>query len=150
MKQMHQPPIEHLTAVGKTKAIGLLSYPEIEAHGFTACGLKEAFNAKSGFVLRDLKTGDMLWDEELTEKRQTLAVAHIPKLQKLLNRHRELLQRTGWPVDAVSFFDRSLKDYVLRGTPDHNALQDLIKEAYGCKEKFSFKRCVSRVLRSVF
>ena len=147
---MIKPPLSHITKVGKTKAIGLLSFPEIRAHGVEPQYLAQKFNTQS-HAIRILKTGEMLWDETLTENRQTIAVAHLAKLQKILDANKELLQRVQWPDDARSFFERSLKDYVLRGTPDHDALQDIIKHAYGYSEKpAGFMRCVSRALKSVF
>jgi hypothetical protein len=142
------PPLSHLTDVGRRKALGLLSYPEIRVHGVEPAALKAAFNARAGYVTRDLTTGQNLWDETLTDTRQTLAAAHLPSLQKLLDRNRALLQRTGWPLDAAAFFDRSLNDYVLRGSPDADRLQDVIKTAYGYGKKPGLiKRCVCRVLR---
>ena len=93
----------------------------------------------------------MLWDETLTDNRQTVAVAHLGQLQKILDVNKDLLQRMQWPDDARAFFERNLKDYVLKGTPDQDALQNLIKQAYGYGEKPNrFKRYVFRALRNVF
>jgi len=126
-----QPGIDHLTCVGKTKAMGLLSFAEIRACGHDALTLKDAFNAKAGFVTRHFRPGDTLWGDAVSAEMESLAVIHAPSLQKLLDENLSLLARTGWPSSSMEFADKSFQEFVLRGADaDQSALQALIKAAY--------------------
>ncbi|MDE1151172.1 MAG: hypothetical protein PW788_01435 [Micavibrio sp.] len=126
-----QPNIGHLTNVGKTKAMGLLSFAEITALGHKPVALKDAFNAKAGFITRHFRAGDELWADTVTPAMESLAVIHAPSLQKLLDKNGALLARTGWPCGAEAFADKSFQDFVLRGDDaEQSALQALIKAAY--------------------
>lgn len=128
---MPAPTIQHLTDVGQRKAMGLLSFREIEALGHTPLTLKDHFNAQSTYAVRHLKPGMPLWGDVVAPDMETLAVAHLPMLQKLIDRHHPLLIAAQWPTTAQDFFDKSLQTYILRdATPTGSALQDLIKEAY--------------------
>lgn len=112
--------------------MGLLTLREIAALGHDGETLARRFNAKSGYHVRHFGIGDMMWGEPVEAGMESLAVIHLPSLQKLLDAEKSLLQRVGWPQTAPEFAARSFDDYVLRDTEntDNSRLQALIKQAY--------------------
>ena len=125
--------IDHLLNVGTSKAVGLLTLPEMRAGGYDMLRLSQTFNDRARYALRHIAEGQMLWGDVNDAKGGTAAVACLPLLQKLLDQNRQLLDDSGWPRDAEAFFDKSLTTFVLRNDSPRGAeLQDLIKKAYGC------------------
>jgi hypothetical protein len=126
------PHIGHLLQVGKSKAMGLLTLREITELGHDGATLARQFNAKAGYSVRHFTTGDRMWGDAVEPGMESLAVIHLPSLQKLLDGEKDLLQRLGWPQTAPEFAARSFEDYVLRdaASPDNSRLQALIKRAY--------------------
>ncbi|MCC7037589.1 MAG: hypothetical protein IT560_09830 [Alphaproteobacteria bacterium] len=128
----NHPHIGHLLQVGKSKAMGLLTLHEIAALGHDGATLAGQFNAKAGYIVRHFNIGDSMWGDPVAAGMESLAVIHLPSLQKLIDGEKELLQRLGWPQTAQEFAKRSFEDYILRdnANPDHSRLQALIKRAY--------------------
>ncbi len=128
----NHPHIGHLLQVGKSKAMGLLTLREIAGLGHDGATLARQFNAKAGYSVRHFTTGDRMWGDPVETGMESLAVIHLPSLQKLLDGEKDLLQRLGWPQTAPEFAARSFEDYVLRdaASPDNSRLQALIKRAY--------------------
>lgn len=128
----NHPHIGHLLQVGKSKAMGLLTLREITELGYDGATLAQQFNARSGFSVRHFAAGDRMWGDAVETGMESLAVIHLPSLQKLLDGEKDLLKRLGWPQTAPEFAARSFEDYVLRdtGDTDNSRLQALIKRAY--------------------
>lgn len=76
------------------------------------------------------RAGDKMWGDTVSADMASLAVVHLPMLQKLLDENRGVLVRTGWPQDAEGFACRSFEEFVLKQDADTTALQGLVKKAY--------------------
>lgn len=128
----NHPHIGHLLQVGESKAMGLLTLREIAELGHDGLTLARQFNARSGYSVRHFAAGDRMWGDVVETGMESLAVIHMPSLQKLLDGEKDLLKRLGWPQTAPEFAARSFEDYVLRdtGDTDNSRLQALIKRAY--------------------
>lgn len=110
----NHPHIGHLLQVGKSKAMGLLTLREITELGHDGATLARQFNAKAGYAVRHFNIGDRMWGDPLAAGMESIAVIHLPSLQKLIDSEKELLRRLGWPQTAQEFAIRSFDDYVLR------------------------------------
>lgn len=128
----NHPHIGHLLQVGKSKAMGLLTLREITELGHDGAILARQFNASAGYAVRHFNIGDRMWGDPLAAGMESIAVIHLPSLQKLIDSEKDLLQRIGWPQSAQEFAVRSFEDYILRddANPDQSRLQALIKRAY--------------------
>lgn len=125
------PCIEHLTGVGKTKAMGLLCCTEIRALGHNPYKLAQHFNTRAGFMVRHFSAGDEMWGDIVTPAEEALAIGHHPSLQRLIDGNKNIVLRAGWPDCAAAFFEKSFHTFVFRGEDrDQSALQALIKTAY--------------------
>lgn len=128
---MALPSLTHLTDVGKTKAMGLLSYREICALGSSPQSLRAQFHDVAEYIVRDFGTAAQMWGAPVAAGMESLAIASVSKLQMLLDENKQLLERAGWPLAAPDFFEKSFAHFVLRSdAPCGAEIQDLIKKAY--------------------
>jgi hypothetical protein len=132
MRQYKQPCIEHITDVGKNKAVGLLSFKEIRALGYAPGHIARQFNKRSGFLVIEVKENDVFWGRPTESKEETLAIAHLPSLQKWIDLNKETVAATGWPVDAGPFFRKSLETMVetYRSGDAEKCLMSMIIQTY--------------------
>lgn len=124
------PDIGHIRNVGVDKAMGLLTLREIAQLGHDGQSLGAAFNRTAGYMVLHFRAGDKMWGDTVSADMASLAVVHLPMLQKLLDENRGVLVRTGWPQDAEGFACRSFEEFVLKQDADTAALQGLVKKAY--------------------
>jgi len=124
------PDIGHIRNVGTDKAMGLLTLREITQLGHDAQTLADAFNRTAGYKVLHFRAGDKMWGDTVSADMASLAVVHLPMLQKLLDENSGVLVRTGWPLDAGGFVRRSFEEFVLKQDADTAALQALVKKAY--------------------
>lgn len=124
------PDIGHIRNVGVDKAMGLLTLREIAQLGHDGQSLGAVFNRTAGYMVLHFRAGDKMWGDIVSADMASLAVVHLPMLQKLLDENRGVLVRTGWPQDAEGFACRSFEEFVLKQDADTTALQGLVKKAY--------------------
>lgn len=131
---MASPVLTHLTDVGKTKAMGLLSYREICALGSSPQSLRAQFHDAAEYIVKDFGPTAQMWGAPVSAGMESLAIASVPRLQALLDENKQLLERAGWPLEAADFFEKSFAHFVLRSdVPCGAEIQDLIKKAYNHK-----------------
>ncbi len=112
MRQYKQPCIEHITDIGKSKAVGLLSFREIRELGYAPGALAKQFNQRGGFLVIEVRQDDIFWGRPTESKEETLAIAHLPSLQKWIDLNKETVAATKWPLQAEPFFRKSLDTMV--------------------------------------
>lgn len=114
--------LDHLIKVGADKPVGYLPIETISQTCDT-----DPMELKEKLEQKGLKTL-LLNQEESNVHRGALFVYDENALNHLLNAHREILIKEGWPTDAESFI-RNLKNTAAKKTE----LFDLIADSFGDK-----------------
>ncbi len=142
--------LRHITDVGRNKAIGLLSTPEVRALGAHPSKLRRDFTFRARahtYLFIEMKEGDIFWDNPLKAGEGNVAVACLPQLQKLIDAKKDAIEAMGWPTDAEAFFKKSLETSAIssaRSTSStRSAVMSVIIDAYNhpyTQDKWTRKR----------